>query len=452
MADYQNAREGVVSLYLINATKKPISVPTQDGDLFCKREVKIAQEEWRRCDSHHFSWCGNSYIPKELPAGGYLTWKQVLNCKSGKESTIRFRMFSDALNDLISNEGTGQVADSSIQLCRYDAMAMHLGPFEDVVAVATGKVVGGQGAGMEEMNAGMEALSRFPDEDGLFDVIKKCVSNLSSDDNWGDHHYRSCLEALYGTSGRTVSPQDSWDYVFGHASDPDFKWAGVALDWLVNHFPARTQELEKLVEQILSKPSHRALRSALHHYPKIGDKSEVGKKLLSILADQAYSEEVHEAAREVREEFFENPFLEIHAETGASFSEPSPPVLEVTIYNISPQEITLPAAKVQDLLCYRLVSSGANLDVKADAETAPTGNLTLRHGESITVKNVRWWEKIDPTTLRDDASYMLITKVATPGLWDVHAKNGSWPSYDGKVILEAIRRSKSDAALKPAEM
>src|SRR6187402_561751 len=61
IADFQNRKNGLVSLYLINATKADVVIPTQDGDLYCKRTAQDADGTWRRCDSHQYSDCGNSY-------------------------------------------------------------------------------------------------------------------------------------------------------------------------------------------------------------------------------------------------------------------------------------------------------------------------------------------------------------------------------------------------------
>lgn len=57
VADYDHKDgQGKVPVYLINATKKAVTLRAQDGDVYLKLEVKGADGKWRRAQPHAYSW------------------------------------------------------------------------------------------------------------------------------------------------------------------------------------------------------------------------------------------------------------------------------------------------------------------------------------------------------------------------------------------------------------
>lgn len=448
LADFQNQKEGRITLYLVNATKKPILLPRQDGDIYCKREAKGKGGEWWRCDSHEYSWCGNSYNYVELKAGGVISWEQKLDSKRGETRPVRFRLFGGILSELESNEGMGKVADADLIFCRYDSMAMSYGPFEDVAAVATGEIKGSQGSSMGS-NSGIAALERFSDEERLFPVLKKVVANLlrHPSQEHSDTDYDDCLRVLAKTMGRTVSAQEAFDYVVGQVNDPEFPWSGAALDWLVLRFDGKWREEKALAENVLSKPGHRALRSAMHAYAKLAEKDEAGLRLEAIANDKHYSEADRDRAREIREKLFPNPYLRVSIEHGEPFAKKLQPLKSVTIANISPQTLTLPVKKAEDLIFVRMVGNQAG---GTRMPSAGSGQLHLKPGEIIVLHEVAWWHGIDPAKVNKGepgpfgdarASLSFIFHAATPGLWDIPAAAGSWISVDRDKLLETLEKN-----------
>ena len=69
-ADYANATNGVITLYLVNRSGKDIDIPCQDYDPYAKLEGEL-DGRWVRAQEHVFSWCGNSYMTAPTLKDGY---------------------------------------------------------------------------------------------------------------------------------------------------------------------------------------------------------------------------------------------------------------------------------------------------------------------------------------------------------------------------------------------
>lgn len=123
-ADYAQAGEGRITLYLINRSEKALAVPTQDGDPYVKLEARSEAGSWERAQAHGYSDCGNSYMTTPLPDGTFLALVAPYPTK-GEKRTVRYRMYSDV--GAVSNEGEGLADPKLIEQCRYDAMAIRFG-------------------------------------------------------------------------------------------------------------------------------------------------------------------------------------------------------------------------------------------------------------------------------------------------------------------------------------
>lgn len=124
-ADYENAEEGGITLYLVNRTGKPVTIPTQDGNPYIKLEAQVAGGAWKRAQGHVYSWCGNSYFsPPVLPSNFFCTMTGSYPTK-GEPRRVRYKIYSSL--GFVSNEGRGAVDPSSIDACKYDLMAINFG-------------------------------------------------------------------------------------------------------------------------------------------------------------------------------------------------------------------------------------------------------------------------------------------------------------------------------------
>ncbi len=444
VADFQNKQDGIVAMFLINATKAKVEIPTQDGDLYCKRTVQADDGRWVRCDSHQYSWCGNSYISSSLPAEKFLSWLQRCDTVNGTPRKIRFRLFQAAPFDLDSNEGSGLVEDTEIQSCRYDAMAMRDGPFEDVAAVATGKVKGGQRASIDGLQDALEGLARFPNESETFPVIKEVIANLARNSEPGPaqaYYYTRCLKILKKAMNSSIRPETCWGYAALQVEDTAFPWRNEALDWLVETFPWERNRLKPVMESVLKKPGHPAMRAAAYGYAKVFTLPEAGLKLAAMTADANYPASDQQLARDAREALYKNPFLSIDFKWGepiGSDGEPAPLML-ATITNISPQAITLPVGDAGSLLVISVrIEQGVETLTPVNAETR-AGQLELPPGGVVEFRDFKWWTRLNPNTIKPDDYYYVSFQAASPGLWDVRAKPGGSSSFKGDKILQAIK-------------
>jgi hypothetical protein len=422
-----DAKRGSVWLYLINATSMDLEVPTQDGDLSTKRESKGKDGEWRRCDTHMYSWCGNSYYSAKLAAKSFLAWQQPTNSADGKgEATpLRFHMYQQSPWNLTSNEGSGRVTKEELTLCRYDAMAMEYGPFEDVAAVATGKVVGGQGSAGGRSTA-IAALRRFPTDKRVFPLLKEIVDQLPDlEPREANLRYGAVLEAWKSAEAEF---DERWRFLadpIRHHTSISPAQALLALIYLP-FSPADGQDtyqrnLRQLTDEILADPSHPALLVALNYCSKVFDKAGASLRLSQIMKDKRYGEAQREAARSSRERLLANPFIQVEMRNGDIVGGGKPtPLKWLKISNTSPRTVTLG----ENALVVEITVNEKKLPLR----TSPFqlwlhGHpLTLKVGESVEWKNLTWWELVDPSCLKKGEYLSANFSVQIPELWEIPAR------------------------------
>ncbi|HEY1052014.1 MAG TPA: hypothetical protein VGE39_19725 [Prosthecobacter sp.] len=448
IADFDHKASGTVSIYLINASQEDIGLASQDGDLGCKREAKAIDGKWMRCDSHGYSWCGNSYGARSLRAGHFLTWTQPCDTQAGQARPLRFKLYGQGSPEIVSNEGVGVVDEADVQFCRYDAMAMRQGPFEDIAAVATGRVQGGQGASINERYEAIHALGRFSTDKRLFPVVKEVITLLLADKTGephrGGHVYTQCLASLWHEGHSNLHRQELWGYVSGQLRDPAFPWRAEALEWLVRAFEWEKPRLQPVIEEVLATASHPALAVALYSYPKVVEKSVAGLRLAALANDSSRPAEDRQLARRAWETLFPNPYLLIQAQSGGSSENKGslPPLKMVTFTNISPQAITFPFARPEALLLVevsKLLKSGEQAQgPKRLSISDEPGSFTIPAGQSVVIKNVTWWNPLRGQAIDPACSYNVHFLARTPGLWEVPARtNWSW-SPSGDEVLKTL--------------
>ncbi len=134
-ADYGSLQgDGRVPVYLVNKSAQDLVLNTQDGDIYLKLQFKDSDGNWVRAQPHGYSWCGNSYTKRTVPAGHYLlvSGYQPIN---GVVHTVRYRLYSQDI-DVVSNTGDGVIAELDIQRASSDVMSIREGAFDYVSEVA----------------------------------------------------------------------------------------------------------------------------------------------------------------------------------------------------------------------------------------------------------------------------------------------------------------------------
>ena len=183
----------------MNATAAPVSVPSQDGDIYSKRESRDAKGNWLRCDRHGYSWCGNSYLPVTVPSGEFYGRRQLLNSAKGEIRPVRFRLYNENGPALVSNEGQARIDPADLDQCRYDAMGLRLGPLEDVAAVASGKAQFSGGQIGDPLLIAIHALRRFPNDPRLFDTVVELIQFLRKSNDTAARGRQPILEAGFAS-------------------------------------------------------------------------------------------------------------------------------------------------------------------------------------------------------------------------------------------------------------
>lgn len=111
---------GGAIIYLVNRTGKGISIPSQDGDLFFKLEVRDDSGAWVRAQNHLDSGCGNSYFPKTLAPGLHFVLEGYLPA-AGEAARVRYRCAKNP--DLVSNEFEGRYLRADRTAATFDDLA-----------------------------------------------------------------------------------------------------------------------------------------------------------------------------------------------------------------------------------------------------------------------------------------------------------------------------------------
>jgi hypothetical protein len=448
-ADFDHKVAGDVDLYLVNITDADVSLASQDGDLGSKREAKTENGKWMRCDSHGYSWCGNSYGSRVLKAGHFLAWTQSCDTKTGQAKPLRFKLYGQGNMDLVSNEGVGIVDEADVQFCRYDSLAMRHGSFEDVAAVVTGKVQGGQGASINGMDDAVRALERFSTDRRLFSVVKEVIGRLKAEQatepDRRSYVYTQCLAPLQNAVGYSLSRDELWDYVSSQLRDVSFPWRSSALDWMIRVFEWDKNKLGPVLEEVLSAKGHPALRSAAFAYGKVVEKHEAGVRLAAIENDKSRSELDRDIARRAREYLFPNPYLSIKAEAGEPLGNDGDvaPLKQVTISNISPQAITLPVARPEALLVIEFseTSDQGEQMCRQFFIDNENGSLVIQSGQQVLIRDVKWWEVLRGQQINPASYYSVRFLARSPSLWDVPTQPSWGWMPKGDKILKALEIS-----------
>jgi hypothetical protein len=453
IADFDHKVAGKVVLYLINTTEVDVSLASQDGDVGSKRETK-KEGKWMRCDSHGYSWCGNSYGRRPLKAGQFLTWDQFCDTKTGQARPLRFKLYDQGGLEVVSNEGVGIVDDSDVQFCRYDSFAMSHGAFDDVAAVATGRVQGGQGASINGMGDAISALERFPTHRRLFSVVKEVIGRLQSEkatepDQRG-YIYAQCLTPLQNAVGYSLTRDELWDYVNLQLHDDSFPWRSNALEWMIRAFESDTDKLKPVLEEVLSAKGHPALSAAAFAYAKVVEKHEAGLRLAAIENNQERSAPDRDTARRARESLFPNPYLAINAEAGEPLGNHGDvaPLKKVTMTNISPQAISLPVARPEALLLIELNETNergkqGELRYNRFFIDNANGSLVIEAGQQVFIRDVKWWEALRGQPINPASFYNVRFLARSPTLWNIPTELGWGWGIKGDKIIKALEMTKS---------
>jgi hypothetical protein len=427
-ADFDHAANGLIHLFLINATGATVSVPAQDGDLYSKRESKDAQGKWRRCDGHSYSWCGNSYVSVDIPPGKFYSWQQPLDSGKGQKQPVRFRLYQQAPWNLVSNLGTAVIDPEEVERCRLDILGLEQASFEDVLLVATEKIKGGQGASIDPLDSAIRSLARFGSDPRLFDAAKQLLAfhrtfvRLPPDHiirSQSLNYYLDALELLshirigdgFGNdeAKRTEHTERHWNLLRSELFEKSNPWREDLLSRLVYGEALRLNDyppgrMKSLLDEIISQPNHPAIRLALQQYGRFADPAAMAGILAKIADDSKYPGGARSTARDAWEDLFPNPYVSLtvmhpantHDDYYLSTFDPC----AVRITNISAQPIQLSGSRAEDLLIVRL----SDYSTKADLLSRPTAKspsrkgapLTLQPGEVFEVKDVRWWELAAP--------------------------------------------------------
>ncbi len=138
IADFDHRKaDGSVPVYLVNGRMWPLSLDTQDNEVFLKLEVRGADGVWRRAQTHAYSGCGNSYFVRRLRAKHFIALSGYQPA-AGALREVRFALYEQGFS-LRSNVGRALVDERDVARATYDSMAFQGADIEWIASLALGR-------------------------------------------------------------------------------------------------------------------------------------------------------------------------------------------------------------------------------------------------------------------------------------------------------------------------
>lgn len=446
IADYDHASKGTVRLYLVNRTGGPITVPTEDGDFYAKRETPDASGKWQRCDTHVWSGCGNSYGSAQIPSDSYYRRDQELNSERGTLRKVRFRMHQALFPNLISNEGTAVIDDEDIASCKMDGLAIaEDATLDQLVDIGLGKLTSNVPRNDDGVESAMRGLKRFKNDPRLLDEIRRLLLHHRTvmapfrEERFGriqpsQLRYVAALAALPAIIDESGANKQAWELIRSEFLEPTNPWRREAL-FELDHTPQtdRPYRFAELVfpilKEIILSGNEPGVDLAISILERYSTKPEAASLLRKVLAEKQRPEHQKIAAKDAFERLYPNPFLSV----SVTLPKPSEsedvwgpliaaPAETIRIKNISPQAVKLHSPRPEDLLVFRITgANGIDLPLKKQnpKEKATEVVTTIEAGQSFEFHQVKWWECIDPSAMIEGTTVRISVYADTPGLWPI---------------------------------
>jgi len=126
-ADFSQANEKEVPLYVINRSREVVRFAAQDGNIYIKLEHLRPDGTWRRAQAHLSAWCGNSYGTRDLPPGQHFKLAGY-RAKKGTPASVRYACYGTV--EVISNVGKGLVDPADLEAVDADGLSSRQMPYQ----------------------------------------------------------------------------------------------------------------------------------------------------------------------------------------------------------------------------------------------------------------------------------------------------------------------------------
>lgn len=122
-ADYNNIKNDIIIIYLINLTGEHFILPSK-GFIYVEAEA-LENGVWERVQPHCFSWCGFGIAPYyRVKSNSFARFRKIY--PTGNETrSIRYRAYHKQDNlEIVSNVGEGKISLEEMENARYDSMTV----------------------------------------------------------------------------------------------------------------------------------------------------------------------------------------------------------------------------------------------------------------------------------------------------------------------------------------
>lgn len=207
--DWGSAKDGMVNVYVINATDDDKMIGTLYGNVTFHQEVWTARKRWERATPHVDEMCGVGIGQHALPAQMYVVEKVGIGTRI--KGTVRHKMRLvnyQPVFQLPSNEGVGFVYPQKIEIASKDSLSISLSPLPRLLDIIFSR---------DETFKDYQPRMEGPPDDPRIHAINALVS--------GDHPEDVVL--------KTLTP-------IAEGSIPDLqRWAKSALEFYQNRTVVR---------------------------------------------------------------------------------------------------------------------------------------------------------------------------------------------------------------------
>ncbi|MEN3940006.1 hypothetical protein WJU23_01850 [Prosthecobacter sp. SYSU 5D2] len=124
-ADFANASEKGVPLYLVNRSSERLTLNSQDGDIYLKLEFLREDATWQRAQGHIGSGCAHSFGARHLDPGQHMKMSGY-HPATGIPAKIRYACYGTEV--LISNAAQGFYQPEDIAFSQNDTLTNSLTP------------------------------------------------------------------------------------------------------------------------------------------------------------------------------------------------------------------------------------------------------------------------------------------------------------------------------------
>ncbi|MCA9605159.1 MAG: hypothetical protein KC619_06175 [Myxococcales bacterium] len=333
-ADHERpTAEGRIPIYLVNRTRQPVRLASQDHDPNLRQEVQRPDGTWVRAQVHRFPSCGNTLASFTIPPGQYAVVHGIVPAE-GPEAQIRFRLYMQS-SEMVTEAFRGRFDPEQVTLAEVDALSMRTADVAGLERALFGGVDPPWGA----TDAAFRRAEELPADD-VTPLLVRALRAPSRDDAF----FRGAVRAL-----RAVNPSALSEHLAMLLREGPSRSRTLVLRDMGAYWPARGALADDLMD--LLRPEEPELALLL---PAVGNlHSPAARARLEQVRDDArFPPAARREARFQLEERFGAELVSIRTDVWGTWSDGHPPPvrMEVEVSNTTDGELVFRYSRPTDIM------------------------------------------------------------------------------------------------------